>query len=116
VEYESISASGSTRVSVRPGGVPFICSMGVCFSCSFPPLARAGMGHDYELWPVCPGVRVHALRRSCRLPRRRSSTALVSITRRPSRSRARVLNLPRSPLNRLALAGGRAHGVIQGVI
>jgi hypothetical protein len=55
VEYESISASGSTRVSVRPGEVPFIYSMGVCFSCSFPPLDRAGMGHDYELWPVCPG-------------------------------------------------------------
>jgi hypothetical protein len=35
--------------------VPFIYSMGVCFSCSFPPPDRAGMGHDYELWPVCPG-------------------------------------------------------------
>jgi hypothetical protein len=55
VEYESISASGSTRVSVRPGEVPFIYSMGVCFSCSFPPPDRAGMGHDYELWPVCSG-------------------------------------------------------------
>jgi hypothetical protein len=55
VEYESISASGSTRVSVRPGEVPFTYSMGVCFSCSFPPPDRAGMGHDYELWPVCPG-------------------------------------------------------------
>jgi hypothetical protein len=55
--YESISASGSTRVSVRPGEVPFIYSMGVCFSCGFPPVDRAGMGHDYEFWPVCLGTK-----------------------------------------------------------
>ena len=27
----------------------------VCTACAFPPVERFGEGHDYGLWPECPG-------------------------------------------------------------
>jgi hypothetical protein len=53
VDYESVGVSGSTMISVSPGGVPSTYSVtGVCISCVEGP-------HDYSLWPVCPmGDRV----------------------------------------------------------
>jgi hypothetical protein len=56
VEYESISASGSTTVHVSPGQRDLIREVGgLCTYCCFPPLGQLGRSHDYELWPVCPG-------------------------------------------------------------
>src|SRR5512133_18135 len=49
VQYQSVSASGSTMVTVHPGRPPFEHSLaGVCDSCMFGE-------HDYSVWPVCPG-------------------------------------------------------------
>jgi hypothetical protein len=48
VEYQSISRTGSTRVTVHPGQPAFTHSMvGVCWSCMFGE-------HDWLVWPVCP--------------------------------------------------------------
>jgi hypothetical protein len=55
VEYESISATGTTMVSIAPGRGPLITQYGFCVSCAFPPAGQLSRGHDYSLWPVCPG-------------------------------------------------------------
>jgi hypothetical protein len=48
VEYQSISRTGSTRVTVHPGQPAYTHSMvGVCWSCMFGE-------HDWLVWPVCP--------------------------------------------------------------
>ena len=48
VVYESISATGSTLLTVSPGRPPFEHTIGgVCSSC------MQGE-HDFESWPVCP--------------------------------------------------------------
>jgi hypothetical protein len=54
VHYESISATGSTRVAVWPGEEPAISDYGFCVYCAFPAPGRVGAGHDSELWPSCP--------------------------------------------------------------
>jgi hypothetical protein len=54
VHYESISATGSTRVAVWPGQEPAISDYGFCVYCAFPAPGRVGAGHDSELWPSCP--------------------------------------------------------------
>lgn len=49
VVYESVSAAGSTLITVSPGRPPFEHTIGgVCSSCMLGE-------HDFELWPVCPG-------------------------------------------------------------
>jgi hypothetical protein len=55
VQYESISATGSTTVYVSPGQEPFISTIGVCSYCAFDTAGLPGAGHDYELWPMHPG-------------------------------------------------------------
>lgn len=55
VEYESISATGTTMVSTAAGRGPLITQYGFCASCAFPPAGQLSRGHDYSLWPVCPG-------------------------------------------------------------
>jgi hypothetical protein len=73
VAYESISASGSTTVQVSPGQQPAIRSVGsICVYCCFPPVGQLGRGHDYGLWPVCPG---EAQRRRDHAPGSSTSTA-----------------------------------------
>jgi len=48
VQYLSISAAESTRVTVRPGRAPFLHTIGgVCWECMLGE-------HDFGLWPVCP--------------------------------------------------------------
>jgi hypothetical protein len=48
VVYESVSATGSTQITVSPGRRPFEHTIGgVCSCCVL------GV-HDFELWPVCP--------------------------------------------------------------
>jgi hypothetical protein len=80
VVYESISATGSTRVDVSPGQPAFLHVMGgVCWSCAF--TARDG-GHDYDLWPTCPSENRRTKRDEdrgvVRLAPRPEDTAAVS--------------------------------------
>jgi len=46
VEYESITVSGSSSVSVRPGQPPFELDWW-CWACMHG-------DHDFSVWPVCP--------------------------------------------------------------
>jgi hypothetical protein len=51
VQYESIGAGGSTRVTVSPRQPAFVHTVrGMCWSCM-------DGSHDFELWPFCPRGR-----------------------------------------------------------
>jgi hypothetical protein len=55
VQYESISSTWSTSITVSPGQQPNISELiGICTACVLPPFGRPDNGHDYELWPECP--------------------------------------------------------------
>jgi hypothetical protein len=62
--YESISATGSTRITPTTTGL-LIDNLGICVYCAFPPVGQPDRGHDYSLWPHCPSgdpVRRQALK------------------------------------------------------
>jgi hypothetical protein len=53
VQYEMISRTESTLITVHPGQPPFEHTIGgVCSSCMHGE-------HDFELWPVCPSGNRH---------------------------------------------------------
>lgn len=87
VAYESISATGNTLITVRPGRPPFEHTIGgVCSSCMFGE-------HDFGLWPVCPSGNRHKKRDTESVDEPGTSAAPSTPPDAPAKGKARVLRL-----------------------
>ena len=84
VEYESISANGSTLITVSPGRQPFEHTIvGVCSSCM-------DGEHDFELWPVCPRPLAQPVKKPSSASSPVTSAAPSTPPEAPAKGKARV--------------------------